>query len=63
MACYWRDKLKACYEAIPQEIEFILCNDRDQEDINEEYEEFTLSKEEFYGSKIDSYDDNDFLFR
>ena len=54
MACYWRDKLEACYEAFPVEIEFILCNDRDQEDINEEYEENTLSKEEFYGSKIDS---------
>ena len=63
MACYWRDKLEACYEAFPVEIEFILCNDRDQEDINEEYEESTLSNEEFYGSKIDSYNYNDFLFR
>ena len=33
-----------------------------QKNINEEYEESTLSEEEFYGSEIDSYDDdNDFL--
>ena len=52
----WIDK------PFPEEIELILCDDSNQEDINEEYEESTLSKEEFYGSKIDSDDyGNDFL--
>ena len=49
-------------EAFPEEIELILCNDSDQEEISEEYEQSTLSEEEFYGSQIDSDDDdNDFL--
>ena len=44
------------------EIELISFDDSYQEDINEEYEESTLSEEEFYGSKIDSDGaDNDFL--
>lgn len=47
MACYWRNKLEACYEDFPQEIEVVLCNDRDQEDINEEYEKRALFKEDF----------------
>ena len=43
--------------------ELILCDNSDQEDINEEYEESTLLEEEFYVSEIDSdYDDNEFLF-
>ena len=48
-------------EAFPEEIELILCNDSDQKDINKEYEENTLSEEEFYGSEIDSDDYNGIL--
>ena len=49
-------------ETFPEEIELTSCDDSDREDINEEYEESTLSEEEFYRSEIDSDDDdNDFL--
>ena len=49
-------------EAFPEEIELTSYDDSDREDINEEYEESTLSEEEFYRREIDSDDDdNDFL--
>ena len=49
-------------EVFPEEIKRILCDGSDQEDINEECEESTLSEEEFYGSDIESdADENDFL--
>ena len=48
--------------AFPEEIKLIWCDDSGQEDISEEYEEITLSEEEFYGSEIDrDAADNDFL--
>ena len=50
------------HEAFPEEIKLIWCDDSGQEDISEEYEEITLSEEEFYGSEIDrDAADNDFL--
>ena len=60
LTCYWIDKLD--WRGFSKGNQAYFCDDSDQKDINEEYEESTLSEEECYGIGIDSNaDDNDFL--